>query len=116
MPCSTATRDGRNISMRPLIRLFALAAPALAVFPAEAAVAPQYQRAAELKAVVADGHIANAFDGAPIERVEYVRPDLYRVSARVCRLDVAIVDLPTPAGVVGPRRFAVKAGRKVCGR
>lgn len=102
--------------MRPLPRLLALAAFALAAPPALAALAPQYQRAAEIKAVVADGHIANAFDGAPIERVEFVRTDLYRVSAGACRLDVAIVGLPTPAGVVGPRRFRVRAGRKSCGR
>jgi hypothetical protein len=84
--------------------------------PADAALPPQYQRAAELKAVVADARVANAFGGAPIERVEFVRTDLYRVSAGACRLDVAIVDLPTPADVTGGRRFAVKAGRKVCGR
>lgn len=102
--------------MKPLFRFLALAPIALAGSAAHSALAPQYQRAAELRAVVADGHIANAFDGAPIERVEFVRADLYRVSAGRCRLDVAIVDLPVPSGVVGPRRFAVKPGRKVCGR
>ena len=105
--------------MRPAFRLFALAAAAaaaVAAMPVSAALPPQYQRAAELKAIVADGAIANAFGGAPIERVEYVRPDLYRVSAGACRLDVAIVDLPTPPDVSGGRRFAVKAGRKACGR
>ena len=101
--------------MRPLL-LFALGGAAFAAMPASAALAPQYQRAAEFRAVAADGHIANAFGGTPIERIDYVRTDLYRVSARGCRLDVAIVDLPTPPGVAGARRFAVKAGRKVCGR
>jgi hypothetical protein len=102
--------------MRPLLRLIALGAPALAAMPSDAALPPQYQRAAELKAVVADPGVANAFGGAPIERVEYVRTDLYRVSAGACRLDVAIVDLPTPPDVTGGRRFRVKAGRKACGR
>ena len=101
--------------MRPAIRHFVLAG-AFAAMPVSAALPPQYQRSAELKAIVADGGIANAFGGAPIERVEYMRTDLYRVSAGACRLDVAIVDLPTPADVAGPRRFAVRAGRKVCGR
>ncbi|HEX8239789.1 MAG TPA: hypothetical protein VF574_08640 [Allosphingosinicella sp.] len=101
--------------MPSLARIPALAACAFLAAPAAAALPPQYQRAAELKAVVADARVADAFAGAPIERVEYVRPDLYRVSARGCRLDVAIVDLPTPAGVAGPRRFAVKAGAKSCG-
>ncbi len=66
--------------------------------------------------MVDDARIANAFGGAPIDRVEYVRRDLYRVSAGGCRLDVAIGDLPPPPGVSGPRNFAVKAGRKTCGR
>lgn len=101
--------------MRPLL-LLALGGAVFTAMPALAALAPQYQRAAEFRAVAADGHIANAFGGAPIERIEYVRTDLYRVSAGGCRLEVAIVDLPTPPGVVGARRFAVKAGRKVCGR
>jgi hypothetical protein len=102
--------------MRPVPMALALAAATALAPPASAALAPQYQRAAEIRAVVADGHIANAFDGAPIERVEYVRRDLYRVSAGRCRLDVAIVDLPAPPDVSGPRRFAVRAGTKACGR
>lgn len=84
--------------------------------PAAAALPPQYQRIAELKAVLADIEVGRAFGNTPIERVEFVRPDLYRVTAGRCRLDVAIVDLPTPSGVSGGRRFAVRPGRKVCGR
>ncbi|HEX9946038.1 MAG TPA: hypothetical protein VGA98_00705 [Allosphingosinicella sp.] len=102
--------------MRTLPRLLALAAPALAAIPAEAALPPQYQRTAELRAVLDDDKVAEAFGSAPIERIEYVRSDLYRVSAGRCRVEVAIVGLPMPGGVVGPRRFGVKAGRKVCGR
>lgn len=102
--------------MGPLIRLLALGLTALATMPAGAALPPQYQRAAELQAIAADSRIANAFGGAPIERIEYVGPDLYRVSAGRCRLDVAIVGLPAPQGMAGPRRFGVKAGRKLCGR
>jgi hypothetical protein len=102
--------------MRPKLTLSALVAAATFAAPASAALPPQYQRAEELKAVVADARIANAFDGAPIERVEYVGRDRYRVSAGRCRLDVAIVDLPTPADRAGPRRFAVRAGARACGR
>ena len=101
--------------MRPDLRFLVLG-PALAAIPVSAALPPQYQRAAELKAVIADPRVANAFGGVPVERVEYVRTDLYRVSAGACRLDVAIVDLPTPPDVSGGRRFAVRAGRRVCGR
>ncbi|HET9638688.1 MAG TPA: hypothetical protein VFP12_05740 [Allosphingosinicella sp.] len=103
--------------MRPLLRLFALAVPALAAVPVSAALPPNYQRVAELKAVLADPKVGGAFPmEAPIERVEYVRPDLYRVSGGRCRLDVAIVDLPTPPGVVGGRRFAVRPGSLACAR
>ncbi|HEX8483098.1 MAG TPA: hypothetical protein VF650_14470 [Allosphingosinicella sp.] len=99
--------------MPTLIRfLIALGAAA----PAAAALPPQYQRAAEFRAVIADASVAGAFGSAPVERIEFVRPDLYRVSAGRCSLEVAIVSLPTPAGVAGPRRFAVRAGRKSCAR
>jgi hypothetical protein len=103
--------------MRPLLRLFALGVPALAAMPAAAALPPHYQRIAELKAVIADPAVGRAFPiDSPIERVEYVKRDLYRVSSRGCRLDVAIVDLPTPSDIAGGRRFAVRAGRKLCGK
>jgi hypothetical protein len=101
--------------MRPLFRLFAVGA-GLAAVPAAAALPPQYQRLAELRAIIADPGVVGAFGGAPIDRIEYVRSDLYRVSGGGCRIEVAIVGLPTPGGMVGPRRFEVKAGRKACGR
>ena len=96
----------------PLCLVLALGAAA----PAAAALPPHYQRAAELQAVVAAPGVAAAFGiEAPIQRVEYVKPDLYRVSAGRCHLDVAIVDLPTPKDVSGGRRFAARPGKKVCG-
>ena len=101
--------------MRRFLFLSALG-PVAAATAAQAALPPPYQRAAEFRAIAADARIANAFGGAPIERIEYVRPDLYRASAGRCSLDVAIVDLPTPPDVAGGRRFAVRAGRKACGR
>jgi hypothetical protein len=104
-----------RIAMRFALLLLAFGPAAAA--PAFAALPPNYQRIAELKAVLADPAVAGAFVmDAPIERVEYVKRDLYRVSAGGCRVDAAIVDLPTPRGVAGPRRFAVRAGRKVCGK
>jgi hypothetical protein len=86
----------------------------LAAAPASAALPPNYQRLAELNAVLALSEVGRAFGIEPIQRVEYVRPDLYRVSAGRCHLDVRIVDLPTPAGMVGARRFEARAGRRVC--
>jgi len=97
-------------------RYFAAAALALAAVPASAALAPNYQRIAELRAVLDHPGVIGAFDGTPIDRIEYVRTDLYRVAAGRCRLDVAIVGLPMPRGMAGARRFEVRPGRPVCGR
>jgi hypothetical protein len=92
-------------------------AAALAAMPAGAALAPNYQRLAELRAVLALPDVATAFGTMqPIERIEYAGPDLYRVSAGRCRLDVRIVDLPMPRGMVGARHFEARPGRRVCGR
>ena len=101
--------------MRSSVRLVALAAAALAAVPASAALPPNYQRLAELRAVLNHPAVGSAFgmDG-PVERVEYVRPDLYRVSSGRCRMDVAIHGLPMPRGMAGPRRFEARPGRKVC--
>jgi hypothetical protein len=52
--------------------------------------------------------------GQPIERVEYVRHDLYRVSAGRCRMEVAIVGLLLSRRVAGPRRFEARPGKKLC--
>lgn len=101
--------------MRPSTCLIALSGLALAAPPAAAELAPNHQRLAELHAVLGHAGVVSAFGtNEPIDRVEYVRRDLYRVTSGRCHLDVAIVGLPTPAGVSGPRRFAVRPGRKVC--
>jgi hypothetical protein len=92
----------------------AAAVLALAAVPAAAALAPNYQRIAELNAVLEHPGVANAMP--PIDRIEYVRTDLYRVTAGRCRLDVRIVDLPVPRGMVGARHFEARPGRRVCAR
>lgn len=96
--------------------LIAIASASLAATAASAALAPNYQRQAELRAVISHPGVTRAFGSDPIDRVEYVRTDLYRVSAGRCRLDAAIVGLPMPRGVSGPRRFDVRPGPLVCGR
>lgn len=99
------------------LRLAALCGAALAAIPASAALPPNYQRLAELRAVLALDNVAGAFGVMqPIQRIEYLRPDLYRVTAGRCHIDVRIVDLPTPRGMVGARRFEARPGRRVCGR
>ena len=102
--------------MRTSSRLIALAMAALAASPAPAALAPSHQRLAELRAVIAHPAVGRAFGADPIDRVEYVSPDLYRLTAGRCRIDVAIVDLPAKRAVAGPRRFDARPGSMVCGR
>lgn len=95
-----------------------LAAAALAAgaLPAAAALPPNYQRLAELRAVLALPDVATLGGTMqPIDRIEHAGPDLYRVTAGRCRLDVRIVDLPTPRNVVGARRFEARPGRPSCG-
>ncbi len=102
--------------MRIIVGLAALTVPGLAATPAAAALPPQYQRLAELRAVLNHAGVARAFDSVPIERIEYVRTDLYRVSAGRCHVEVRIVDLPTPRNVVGGRRFEARPGQRICRR
>lgn len=101
--------------MRIPLSLAALGLAAAAAAPASAALPPNYQRAAELRAVLDHPGVAGAL-AAPIDRIEFLKHDLYRATAGACRVDVAIVDLPTPPGIAGPRRFKAKPGRKTCGR
>ncbi|HYI47927.1 MAG TPA: hypothetical protein VEX35_05620 [Allosphingosinicella sp.] len=94
-----------------------LAIPAtltLAALPAGAALPPQHQRIAELRAVL--DRAANAFGGVLINRIEHVRPDRYRVTAGRCYVEATIIGLPMPRGMVGARRFEVRVGALVCGR
>ena len=104
----------RTSSYRVAVGAAALAVVALPA-PASAALAPNYQRLAELRAVLDHPGVTQALgSGTPIDRVEYVRTDLYRVTAGRCHVDVAIVGLPMPRGVAGARRFQARPGKKVC--
>lgn len=96
--------------------LFAAALVAATSLPALAALPPQYQRQRELQAILADNEVANAFGVEGISAVEYVEPDLYRVTGGACSLEVKIVDLPNTHGDgwAGPREFALELGEPVC--
>lgn len=101
--------------MRKFISFAAIATVALGAAAANAELPPKYQRIAELRAVLDHPGVANAFPGqAMIDRVQYVRADLYRVHSGRCHVDAAIVGLPMPDGVVGGRRFEVRPARRVC--
>ena len=100
------------------VKTIAGVAAILFAVPALAALPPQYQRAAEFKAIADSAEIPAAFpEGKPIDRVEFVSHDLYRVTAANCSLEVKIVDKPvsedTPP-MVGPRRFELSIGKVEC--
>jgi hypothetical protein len=50
----------------------------------------------------------------PIESVQRLDIDLYRVQTETCVLDVRIEDLPTQPGLVGPRKFKAVPGEPDC--
>lgn len=93
---------------------FLLAAGLAGVAEAGAALAPNYQRLAELRAILDDPAVIAAFGAAPITGVTHLGSDTYLVVSETCRLSVRIVGQPLPAGMVGPRRFSVRAGKASC--
>lgn len=89
----------------------ALAGLALVLAPisAQAALPPQWQRAAELEAVIQAA--TEALD-APIESITLTWDQTYQVTHDECHVEVQVTyllqDMP------GPQKFEVKAGEKVC--
>lgn len=102
-----------------LTRLRPLMAAGLALAPlvftaatAQAALPPYWQRAAEIKAILEDGDVANALKDEPVDAVEWSSDDLYKVRAGVCTLDVRIVS--DPQDMPGPRKFHLEIGKPGC--
>jgi hypothetical protein len=93
-----------------LLLLLSISTPVLAALP------PQYQRQAELRAIIDSAEVVDAFGFDGITAIEYVEPDLYRVRGGSCALDVRIVDLPDTHGPgwVGPRAFGIEVGAAIC--
>lgn len=81
----------------------------LAPMSAQAALPPQWQRAAELEAVIKAG--TEALD-APIESVTLIWDMVYAVTHDECQVQIQVVYLPqdTP----GPQKFEIKVGEKTC--
>ena len=79
---------------------------AFAAAPAHAALAPNYQRAAELNAVIEA--VAAALPRYPIDKVIFQKADRYMVVAGPCSVVVRIVGKPLPQGMVGARAFDVR--------
>ncbi|QDQ86478.1 hypothetical protein FMZ60_01925 [Alcaligenaceae bacterium SJ-26] len=86
---------------------------------AYAALPPWAQRSVEFKAILEDQGVMKALPhGSFIQSLEYIGPDLYRVSAGRCTLDVRVKDRPMPeyqgVPMVGPRHFELEVGMSVC--
>ena len=81
-----------------------------------AALPPQYQRQAELLAIIGDEGVIDAFGFGGIEVVELNGVDHYIVRGGDCMLDVLIEDLPNEheAGWAGPREFKLVLGERAC--
>ncbi|MFK4819268.1 hypothetical protein ACI0FS_03650 [Ochrobactrum quorumnocens] len=78
----------------------------------QAALAPNYQRAKELTAVIEAA--AAALPQYPISKVIYQKEDQYQIIAGPCSLRANIVPSPMKNGMVGPRQFEVKLSQSRC--
>lgn len=88
----------------------------LTALPAQAALPPQYQRQAELAAIIADMGVADAFGFSGVDAIELIAPDHYLVRGDACVLSVTIEDVPNTheAGWAGPREFKLVLGTPAC--
>lgn len=89
---------------------------AATTMPTFAALPPQYQRQAELRAIIESMVVVGAFGFDGIDSIELINTDLYLVKGGACSLEVMIVDLPDthPEGWVGPREFTIEVTAPVC--
>ena len=81
--------------------------------PAFAALAPEYQRVAEFRAVISEAtRVLGTIDG-----VTFVSDDVYEARSASCRVIVRIEDVASQAGgkpVDGPRQFRAFANPPAC--
>ena len=102
--------------MRLLFGLAAFALATLAAAPGPAALPPDVQRLNQLRAVLNHPELVEAFGPAmPITRIEYVGPNLYRVTAGRCHLDFTIIHQRMPRGRLGTPPFEARPLRRICG-
>ncbi|PZU94108.1 MAG: hypothetical protein DI527_04185 [Chelatococcus sp.] len=83
---------------------------------AQAALAPAYQRAAEIAAAV--DAAAALLPRNPIESVVLSAPDRFTIRGGNCTVTVEILDEPAVMAPTraGPRKFTARAGKPVCAR
>jgi hypothetical protein len=109
---SNASRQERN-NMKQAHALAAICL--LSSTSAHAALAPEWQRLAEFSKIVSSPELVDNFPNrAPVDRIERIADDLYRVTAGTCSMDIRIVDKPVRDDVAGPRRFELAYGKAAC--
>ncbi|WP_343314223.1 hypothetical protein AAIB41_03490 [Brucella sp. BE17] len=80
---------------------------------AHAALAPNYQRAKEMTAIIEA--VAEKIPTHPISKIIYQKPDQYQVIAGPCSIRAMIITKPGKPMMVGPRQFEVKLSSQKCG-
>jgi hypothetical protein len=90
-----------------------IGAAMLAAVPAAAMVPVNMQRRAELRAVI---DLPALLTLGAIDRIERIAPDLWRVSAGRCHIDVRILARPPISPGLTPPRFEPRSGQRICGR
>lgn len=79
---------------------------------AQAALAPNYQRAKEMTDIIEA--VAEKVPAHPITKIIYQKPDQYQVIAGPCSIRANIVELPRKNEMVGSRAFIVKLTPPKC--
>lgn len=80
----------------------------------QAALAPNYQRAKELTAIIEA--VAEQVPAHPITKVIYQKRDQYQVIAGPCSIRAVILTAPHKRQMVGTRQFDVKLIPQRCGK
>lgn len=94
-------------------RMAILAATLAMTAPTLAALPPQYQRAAEFRAVI---NVAAEVLGL-IDSVRFIADDVYEARSGTCIVIVTIENLPPEKGrepIAGPRQFRAVAQQPTC--
>lgn len=100
----------RNMILRLIVAILMLAGFSTVSI---AALAPQYQRANEMNAVItAVTETLSPYQ--PITKIVHQKDDQYLVAAGNCTITAKIVSLPAKPGLVGPRQFNVQLGKQRC--
>ncbi|MEO5755389.1 MAG: hypothetical protein ABIQ51_00890 [Mesorhizobium sp.] len=82
---------------------------------ASAALPPYWQRKAEIDAITGSRDLARRLERhGPIDAIEHLGDDRYRVRAGACALDVFVVDDASAEPMPGPRKFKLRMGKLVC--